>query len=149
MRGRCVSGHVVQEIFWGVSRPFVSDTSPKCIDREGLERRRTGTKQHERHCLSVKELYTGRLSPWKTECLHVFLGNTTFHKRAQTRWLYAELLSRKINHDTRGVIFPYDSAHTEPPKDVLHFLFIAVSKRLIVSHSPFQESPFTLGNRNS
>ena len=30
----------------GVSRPFVSDTSPKCIDREGLERRRTGTRQH-------------------------------------------------------------------------------------------------------
>ena len=29
----------------GVSRPFVSDTSPKCIDREGLERRRTGTRQ--------------------------------------------------------------------------------------------------------
>ena len=25
----------------GVSRPFVSDTSPKCIDREGLKRRRT------------------------------------------------------------------------------------------------------------
>ena len=29
----------------GVSRPFVSDTSPKCIDREGLKRRRTGTWQ--------------------------------------------------------------------------------------------------------
>ena len=29
----------------GVSRPFVSDTSPKCIDQEGLERRRTGTRQ--------------------------------------------------------------------------------------------------------
>ena len=28
-----------------VSRPFVSDTSPKCIDLEGLERRRTGTRQ--------------------------------------------------------------------------------------------------------
>ena len=27
------------------SRPFVSDTSPKCIDREDLERRRTGTRQ--------------------------------------------------------------------------------------------------------
>ena len=25
----------------GVSRPFVSETSPKCIDREGLKRRRT------------------------------------------------------------------------------------------------------------
>ena len=24
-------------------RPFVSDTSPKCVDREGLGRRRTGT----------------------------------------------------------------------------------------------------------
>ena len=30
----------------GISRPFVSDTSPKCIDREGLERRRTGTRQN-------------------------------------------------------------------------------------------------------
>ena len=29
----------------GVSRPFVSDTSPKCIDREGLERRRIGIRQ--------------------------------------------------------------------------------------------------------
>ena len=32
MRGRCVSGHVVR------------DTSPKCTDREGLKRRRTGTR---------------------------------------------------------------------------------------------------------
>ena len=31
----------------GVSRPFVSDTSPKCIDREGLKRRRTGTRQSQ------------------------------------------------------------------------------------------------------
>ena len=29
----------------GVSRPFVSDTSPKCIDREGLKRRRTETRR--------------------------------------------------------------------------------------------------------
>ena len=29
----------------GVSRAFVSDTLPKCIDREGLERRPTGTRQ--------------------------------------------------------------------------------------------------------
>ena len=28
----------------GVSRPFVSDTSPKCIDQEGLESCRTGTR---------------------------------------------------------------------------------------------------------
>ena len=61
------------------------------------------------------------------ECLHVFLGNTTFHKRAQARWLHIELLSRKSNHHTGDVILPYDSAHTEPPKNVLHFLFIAVS----------------------
>ena len=32
----------------GVSRPFVSDKSLKCIDREGLERCRTGTRQHIR-----------------------------------------------------------------------------------------------------
>ena len=44
MGGRCVSGHVVRE-----SGPFVSDTSPKCIDREGLKRRRTGTGQDESH----------------------------------------------------------------------------------------------------
>ena len=31
----------------GVSRPFVSDKSLKCIDREGLERCRTGTRQHK------------------------------------------------------------------------------------------------------
>lgn len=37
-RGLCVSGHLV--------RPFVSNTSPKCIHREGLGRRRTGTKKH-------------------------------------------------------------------------------------------------------
>ena len=29
----------------GVPRPFVSDTSPKCIDREGLKKRRAGTRQ--------------------------------------------------------------------------------------------------------
>ena len=29
----------------GVSWPFVSDTSPKCIDQEGLKRRHTGTRQ--------------------------------------------------------------------------------------------------------
>ena len=29
----------------GVSQPFVSDTSLKCIDREGLKRCRTGTRQ--------------------------------------------------------------------------------------------------------
>ena len=39
MRGRCVLGYV--------ARPFVSDSSPKCIDREGLARRRTGTRQEE------------------------------------------------------------------------------------------------------
>ena len=32
-----------------VSRPFISDTSPECIDREGLERRRTGTSQARLH----------------------------------------------------------------------------------------------------
>ena len=30
------------------SRPFVSDTSAKCIDRKGLERRRTGNRQGAR-----------------------------------------------------------------------------------------------------
>ena len=32
----------------GVSRPFVSDKSLKCIDQEGLERCRIGTRQHIR-----------------------------------------------------------------------------------------------------
>lgn len=36
VRGRCISGHEV----W----PFVLDTSLKCINREGLERRHTGTR---------------------------------------------------------------------------------------------------------
>ena len=31
--------------YLGVSRPFVSDTSPKSIDREGLGRRRIGTRE--------------------------------------------------------------------------------------------------------
>ena len=41
VRARCISGHEV----W----PFVSDTSLKCIDREGLERCRTGTRQRDAH----------------------------------------------------------------------------------------------------
>ena len=37
----------------GVSRSFVSDTSPKCIDREGLKRRRKWTRQRKPYiCLS-------------------------------------------------------------------------------------------------
>ena len=36
-RGQSVSGHVIH--------PFVSDTSLKRIDREGLGKRRTGTRQ--------------------------------------------------------------------------------------------------------
>ena len=35
LRGQCVSGHVVRA-------SFVSDTPPKCLDREGLGRRHTG-----------------------------------------------------------------------------------------------------------
>ena len=37
----------------GVSRSFVSDTSPKCIDREGLKWRRTGTRQVHTHITPV------------------------------------------------------------------------------------------------
>ena len=40
----------------GVSRPFVSDTSPKFIDREGLERRRTGTKQNKTDLTNLRFL---------------------------------------------------------------------------------------------
>ena len=36
-----------------ISRPFVSDTSPKCIDREGLGRCRTGTRQYLMVALTV------------------------------------------------------------------------------------------------
>ena len=39
-----------EKVFDGVSRPFVSDTSSKCIDREGLERRRIGTRQRQAYC---------------------------------------------------------------------------------------------------
>ena len=41
VRAWCISGHEV----W----PFVSDMSLKCIDREGLERCRTGTRQRDAH----------------------------------------------------------------------------------------------------
>ena len=41
VHGRCISGHEV----W----PFVLDMSPKCNDRKGLERRRTGTRQRDAH----------------------------------------------------------------------------------------------------
>ena len=34
-----------EKVFEGVSRPFVSNKSPKCNHREGLESRRTGTRQ--------------------------------------------------------------------------------------------------------
>ena len=37
----------------GVSRPFASDTSPKRIDREGLGKRRTGTRQDKRFPVCV------------------------------------------------------------------------------------------------
>ena len=44
--GLCVSDQMVRACALrdclDVSRPFLSDTSPKCIDREGLGRRRTG-----------------------------------------------------------------------------------------------------------
>ena len=40
-----MSGHVVQAKIWGVFRPFVSDTSPKWTDREGLGKCPTGTRQ--------------------------------------------------------------------------------------------------------
>ena len=32
---------------FGSCGPFLSDTSPKCIDREGLERCRTGTRRRQ------------------------------------------------------------------------------------------------------
>ena len=41
----------------GVSRPFVSDTSPKCIDREGLVRRRIGTRQSNTQLWRQNYLY--------------------------------------------------------------------------------------------
>ena len=44
-RGQSVSVHVV-------SRPFASNKSPNRIDREGLGKRRTGTRQMKGKCLS-------------------------------------------------------------------------------------------------
>ena len=37
--------HSARPLRFGSRGPFVSDTSPKCIDREGLRRRSTGTRQ--------------------------------------------------------------------------------------------------------
>ena len=40
------------------SCPFVFDTSPKCIDREGLGRRRTGTGQRPQQCRYTIDHFT-------------------------------------------------------------------------------------------
>ena len=37
----------------GVFQPFVSDTSPKCIHREGLGRQRVETREIFRECLNL------------------------------------------------------------------------------------------------
>ena len=37
--------YYARPMHFGSRGPFVSETSPKCIDREGLERRRTRTRQ--------------------------------------------------------------------------------------------------------
>ena len=46
----------------GFPRPFVSDTSPKWIDREGLEKSRTGTRQGL-WLSSVSCMFGGKFSP--------------------------------------------------------------------------------------
>ena len=47
-RGQFVLGHLVWAKKW-VSRKFASDTSPKWIDRKGLGKRRTGTREGTDH----------------------------------------------------------------------------------------------------
>ena len=54
-------------------RPFVSDTSPKCIYRQGLERRRIGTRQGSAH---KAEEFVG----FRTLFSHLFvLGKIAWH----------------------------------------------------------------------
>ena len=65
-----------------ISRPFVSDTSPKCIDREGLERRRTGTRLRTRQRLSYR---VTSVSPIAYEALYE--ANGIFARR-QGGWTF-------------------------------------------------------------
>ena len=74
------------------------------------------------------------------EDLQVFIRNSTFIIRVHKNNGFMQSSCRARLTTTGGdVIFLYESTHTELHKDVLHFLFIAFSERLIVSQSPFQE----------
>ena len=56
----------------GVSRPFVSDTSPKRIDREGLGKRRTRTRQS---ILDVGAQYLSEALNMNISCMGLSLHN--------------------------------------------------------------------------
>ena len=61
MRGRCVSGHAVRESFWDRLPAVRVGYVTECIDREGLERRRTGTRLATWHMLMIvlnRAIYT-------------------------------------------------------------------------------------------
>ena len=68
MRDRCLSGHVV--------RPFVSDTYyvTESIDREGLERRRTGTTHKTPEAYKGKGRYFTSLTSDSTSTATIFFA---------------------------------------------------------------------------
>ena len=49
----------------GVSRPFVSETSPKCIDREGLKRRRTRDEASQKRPKTTTSSMLNLSNPFK------------------------------------------------------------------------------------
>ena len=80
-----------------VSRPFLSDTSPKCIDGESLGRRRTRTRQMvtqydsdlfffrwNRHIFNVQK-------PLSLSCLIQLVWKKNYYRKRTSSWI-----SRKI-----------------------------------------------------
>ena len=79
------------------SRPYVSDTSPKSIDREGLERRRGGTWQTMIHLIYPPPPFP----PAAPALSLVFLGTTVIPGRNWRQWLW-KLLGGKQGYAYYG-----------------------------------------------
>ena len=93
-------------------RKFVSDTSPECIDREGLERRRTGTRQIQTQSTTffwgIRNVYSQLLKAKvlvTSQKSKAGVANSTFattiqhwHYVYDTRWT-REYLSRAPRQD--------------------------------------------------
>ena len=109
----------------GVSRPFASDTSPKRIDREGLRKRRTGTRQWR--TLKVKKPVFGRLPPLPPASN---LGRMTVNI-PQPLWTlssaeaffvgWGERKRERVGHDGKGKAFPAFSFFPSFPALILFF----------------------------